>query len=69
MMTPFFSKARTAGAVGGIITIVISLFYLIVAFIPNTSESVIWALSLISPAGFAIGLNQVISIRYAFNLR
>ena len=59
MFTPFFSKARSAGAVGGLITIFVSLLYLIVVFNPDLPEPAIWALSLLSPAGFAIGLNQV----------
>uniref|UniRef100_H2YP13 ABC transporter domain-containing protein n=1 Tax=Ciona savignyi TaxID=51511 RepID=H2YP13_CIOSA len=59
MLTPFFSKAKTAGAVGSLLSLILSLFFLIVFFLPNMSTAVVCLLHLISPAGFAIGLNQV----------
>uniref|UniRef100_H2YP11 ABC transporter domain-containing protein n=1 Tax=Ciona savignyi TaxID=51511 RepID=H2YP11_CIOSA len=59
MLTPFFSKAKTAGAVGSLLSLILSLFFLIVFFLPNMSTAVVCLLHLISPAGFAIGLNQI----------
>merc|ERR1719376_1185626 len=59
MLTPFFSKARSAGGFGSLITLIILLLYLAVVFIPDVTITIIYLLSLVSPAAFAIALNQV----------
>ena len=71
MLTPFFHKAETAGAVGSFMTMLFSLAYLGVALTrsnhtgPEGPVSRVpvfaqWLLSLLSPVAFALGMDQVI---------
>nr|XP_018669065.1 ATP-binding cassette sub-family A member 5-like isoform X1 [Ciona intestinalis]XP_026691844.1 ATP-binding cassette sub-family A member 5-like isoform X2 [Ciona intestinalis] len=62
MLTPFFNKARSAGAFASFFTMILSLFYLLVAFVPNISTVAVCFLHLISPAGFAIGLDKIAAL-------
>ncbi|CAK8683815.1 unnamed protein product [Clavelina lepadiformis] len=58
LLTTFFSNARTAGAIGSVLSILLGVLYLIFAF-TNISQTVAWALSLLSPTAFAIGVDQI----------
>jgi ATP-binding cassette subfamily A (ABC1) protein 5 len=71
MLTPFFHKAETAGAVGSIITMLFSFSYLAVELTrsniigPEGAVSKVptwaqWLLSLLSPVALALGIDQVI---------
>ncbi|XP_077973323.1 cholesterol transporter ABCA5-like isoform X3 [Styela clava] len=59
MLTPFFSKARTAGAVGGFISIIMSLVFLAIQLAGDFPEPAIWAVSLLSPTAFSFAMGKV----------
>lgn len=58
MLTPFFNKAKTAGAVGGFLTIILSLIFIAIEM-TDFPESAIWAVSLLSPTAFAFVMGKV----------
>lgn len=59
MLTPFFNKAKTAGAVGGFLTIILSLIFLAIELTDDFPESAVWAVSLLSPTAFAFVMGKV----------
>lgn len=59
MLTPFFSKALVAGAIGSMMTVVFSVFVLLAVY-TDVSSDVQWILSVLSPAAFGFGLVKVI---------
>ena len=65
MLTPFFDKAIAAGSLGSLMTIVFGVL-VIPAIFSDLSASLQWALSLISPAAFAFGLNELIILDNRF---
>lgn len=71
MITPFFNKARAAGALASFGSIILSLLYLIVSLTRKTSVDgasvsysisvpVRWILSLLSPVALSLGIDQAI---------
>ncbi|XP_065844261.1 cholesterol transporter ABCA5-like isoform X4 [Oscarella lobularis] len=65
MLTPFFDRAIAAGGLGSLMTIVFGVL-VIPAIFSDLSASLRWALSLISPAAFALGLNELIILDNRF---
>ncbi|CAG9831939.1 unnamed protein product, partial [Diabrotica balteata] len=59
MLTPFFDKARTAGVLSSFILIIIMVLYFVEQLVTGKHPELIWALSLLSPAGFAAALDKV----------
>ena len=61
LMTPFFDKARVAGIFGAMAVSFLNLFYYIqVATGDDTPASIYWILGLISPTGFALGMDKAL---------
>lgn len=60
MITPFFDKSRTAGILSNFIVIIMSMFYFVQVFLKNSNPVALWCLSLISPSGFALAIDNAI---------
>ncbi|XP_066291529.1 cholesterol transporter ABCA5-like [Branchiostoma lanceolatum] len=59
IMTTFFDKARTAGAVAALATLCISALVLPISLLPaDFPQAAQWALCLLSPVAFATSINQ-----------
>ncbi|XP_072383028.1 cholesterol transporter ABCA5-like [Diabrotica undecimpunctata] len=59
MLTPFFDKARTAGVLSSFILVLIVVLYYVEQLVSGKNPQLVWALSLLSPAGFAAALDKV----------
>ncbi|XP_050501513.1 cholesterol transporter ABCA5-like isoform X2 [Diabrotica virgifera virgifera] len=59
MLTPFFDKARTAGVLSSFILVLIIVLYFVEQIVSGKHPQYLWALSLLSPAGFASALDKV----------
>ncbi|CAG9814922.1 unnamed protein product [Phaedon cochleariae] len=60
MITPFFDKSRTAGVLGNFAVTIMSLFYYIQVFLHDSNPLALWFLSLISPSGFALAMDNAL---------
>ncbi|XP_074040228.1 cholesterol transporter ABCA5 [Leptinotarsa decemlineata] len=60
MITPFFDKSRTAGILGNFAVTIMSFFYFIQVFLHDSSSVGLWFLSLISPSGFALAMDNAL---------
>lgn len=58
LITPFFSKARTAASVGSFLTLFMSLVFLAVNY-STFSNAGVAAVSLLSPTAFAFVISKV----------
>ncbi|XP_033629986.1 ATP-binding cassette sub-family A member 5-like isoform X1 [Asterias rubens] len=62
MFTPFFNKATVAGAVGSLVTLVLSFLYIPMSLIVGTPSVVKWLLSFLSPVAMALAMDQAIGL-------
>ncbi|XP_072375981.1 cholesterol transporter ABCA5-like, partial [Diabrotica undecimpunctata] len=62
MITPFFDKARTAGVVSAFMIPISGLLYFLQIFVSSKNPQYLWAVSLISPAGFGLAIDKVIML-------
>ncbi|KAI2474174.1 ATP binding cassette (ABC) protein subfamily A member, partial [Diabrotica virgifera virgifera] len=63
MITPFFDKASIAGSFSAFMLVAIGLLYCVQIFVSfKNHPEYLWALSLISPAGFGIAIDKVIML-------
>lgn len=61
LMTPFFSKAKTAGAVGTLVQLLMSLLFYIQVFVGDSIDSVYyWLMALMSPCAFSMGIDKIL---------
>ncbi|CAH1111719.1 unnamed protein product [Psylliodes chrysocephalus] len=60
MITPFFDKSGTAGILSNFIVIIMSMFYFVQVFLKESNPIALWFLSLISPSGFALAIDNAI---------
>ena len=66
MITPFFNKAKSAGAVAGLSTVLLSCLYLAISqtrssnsYDSTVAPGVQWLMCLLSPVAFATFIDQV----------
>lgn len=71
LMSTFFTKARVAGAVTSFTTTIFSMLYLVVVLTKDQTTGITtippaaqWALCLLSPAAFALGIDLVSKAAY-----
>ncbi|XP_014675754.1 PREDICTED: ATP-binding cassette sub-family A member 5-like, partial [Priapulus caudatus] len=60
MLTPFLHKGKTAGAFGSFATIIFSMLYFVVKFVPGVSVTVRWLLCLLSPVALTLAIDQAV---------
>jgi len=61
MLTAIFSKAKTAGAVGGISIMLVGCLYYVQVFLPIAADSpLFWLVGLLSPPAFAMAMDQIL---------
>ena len=69
MITPFFDKAKVAGVVGSFMQILVSFLFFIQVYLGDeVNEGVYWALSLLSPCAFSLGIDKVILFDFSDGL-
>ncbi|XP_070580684.1 cholesterol transporter ABCA5-like isoform X2 [Ptychodera flava] len=66
MLTPFFDKALSAGAFGGLITLVISLLYLPIALTDQVPIELQWILSFLTPFAMTLAVDRVTLLEAGF---
>ncbi|XP_059079473.1 cholesterol transporter ABCA5-like isoform X1 [Tigriopus californicus] len=59
MLTSLFSKAKPAGIVGGLSTMLLSCLYYLQVFLSGSHEIIFWLLGLLSPTAFAMGVDKL----------
>ncbi|XP_022092521.1 ATP-binding cassette sub-family A member 5-like [Acanthaster planci] len=62
MLTPFFNKATVAGAIGSLLTFLLSLIYLPLGLIANVPSVYKWLVSFFSPAAMALAIDQAATL-------
>ncbi|KAG7491241.1 hypothetical protein MATL_G00000950 [Megalops atlanticus] len=60
MVTPLFKKPKFASTVGSMLTVVLGCLSLFTVFIKDFPQPLVWALCLLSPSAFSIGVAQVV---------
>ncbi|XP_065201451.1 uncharacterized protein LOC135832246 isoform X2 [Planococcus citri] len=67
MLTPFFNNARSAGIMGNFIINIFSLLYFIRVFISKTNTTLLWSMSLLSPAAFTLAMDKALTMDMSGN--
>uniref|UniRef100_A0A8C9W4L0 ATP binding cassette subfamily A member 5 n=1 Tax=Scleropages formosus TaxID=113540 RepID=A0A8C9W4L0_SCLFO len=60
MLTPLFKKPKFASTVGSMLTVVFGCLSLFTVLMKDFPQALVWALCLLSPSAFSIGIAQVV---------
>lgn len=60
MVSPFFNKAKVAGAICSLITSLFSCLYYVSVYVKGIDAGPFWAMSLLSPTALALGMDVAI---------